>query len=312
MKESSIQFKDALAKANECVRAFAKCVNERFKLKDIPEIYHYTSAAGLYGILQNEKIWFTRWDCLNDYTEYRYIHEIIGRYLNKFSNDSEFCALVSSLNEHERSYKKDAQFVERRFELYVASFSTNKDALNLWTYYTKSTHNDGYCLGLDYKSIFTDEGYDIITSEVVYDQCVQDELITELLTHFHGFFTILGSNNVTKRDRNRLMWNYFRKVIRDIGLCFKPHAFNIEEEVRAVLRPHNNSKTHKKLNVRVRQRNGLFIPYVEMPVKKTDIKRIGISPTLKYTPARGGVSSLVKEYDLSCDIYESDIPLRNI
>lgn len=46
-------------------------------------------------------------------------------------------------------------------------------------------------------------------------------------------------------------------------------------------------------------------------VKRADIKCIGISPTLKDFPARGGVSSLVKEYDLSCDIYESDIPLRN-
>lgn len=312
MKESSIQFKDALAKANESVRAFAKCVNERFKLKDVPEIYHYTSAAGLYGILQNEKIWFTRWDCLNDYTEYRYIHEIIGRCLNKFSNDSEFCALVSSLNEQERSYKGDARFVERRLELYVASFSSNADALNLWMYYTKSTHNDGYCLGLDYKSIFTDEGYDVTVSEIVYDQGVQDELITELLTHFHNFFIALGKNNDTKSDRKRLMMTYFREVFWDIGLYFKHPAFSIEEEVRAVIRLHNNSNKHEKLGVKVRQSNGLFIPYVEMPVKKTDIKRIGISPTLKDSPAKGGVSSLVKECDLSCDIYESDIPLRNI
>lgn len=312
MQEESIPFKLALNEANKCIRAFAKCVDGIFQSKDIHEIYHYTSAAGLQGILKRKIIWLTRWDCLNDFTEYRYIHEIIDRCLNNFRSDAEFCALVSDLNEHERSCKQKAHFIESRYALYVASFSSNKDALNLWTYYTKSSHNDGYCLGLDYKSIFTDSGYDVTVADIIYDQEEQDRHITNILTQFHDFFISLGKNNDTKLDRKRLMMTYFREVFWDIGLYFKHPAFSIEEEVRAVIRLHNNSNKHEKLGVKVRQSNGLFIPYVEMPVKKTDIKRIGISPTLKDSPAKGGVSSLVKECDLSCDIYESDIPLRNI
>src|SRR5262245_66275832 len=58
-------------------RAF--CANHlpRFRRASPSEIWHYTDAKGLVGILQTGKIWSTQITCLNDNFEHRYFGDLV-------------------------------------------------------------------------------------------------------------------------------------------------------------------------------------------------------------------------------------------
>lgn len=43
----------------------------KYHIPDI--IYHYTSTEGLMGIVTNNELWFSKFDCLNDMDEGKYI-----------------------------------------------------------------------------------------------------------------------------------------------------------------------------------------------------------------------------------------------
>lgn len=47
------------------------------------EIWHYTDADGLIGILESGKVWATQLSCLNDTLEQRYFGELIHRALKE-------------------------------------------------------------------------------------------------------------------------------------------------------------------------------------------------------------------------------------
>ena len=47
-------------------------------------LYHYTSPDGLEKILNKHRLWFTRYDCLNDYSERKYLLNVYASVCEKF------------------------------------------------------------------------------------------------------------------------------------------------------------------------------------------------------------------------------------
>lgn len=294
----------------ELQKPLCNIVNKFIKEKEIEQIYHYTSSVGLHGILTNQKLWFTRWDCLNDYSENKYIHDLIAESLEAFSYYPDFVSCLSQINDLQKKWKDESGGLEVDNNLFIASFSLNKDALNLWTYYTKSDHSDGYCIGFKYNGIFCEKGLDIITSEVIYDPTLQKKIIASMLRSFLDMYNNLGKNEDTSRDRYMIMGHRFEYYISEISCFFKHPAFRAEEEFRAIVRMHNNSEKHIELPLNVRQNGGMLVPYTELEFKKEHVASVTISPTLKDKPVLPGLYVLRSELGMNFEIHRSQIPFR--
>ena len=122
-------------------------------------VYHYTSPSGLLGIVdngedsKNAKLWFTRWDSLNDKNERYDIQEVLKEYKELKGNDirEEFQDAIQELINTEVTKwdlppilwnnDKNPSIDEPDPEnIYVCSFSTDRDSLPMWNYYSKSSH----------------------------------------------------------------------------------------------------------------------------------------------------------------------------
>ena len=88
-------------------------------------VYHYTSAQGLRGIIENNEIWLTNTEFVNDTTECKALQ-----------NEKD----LFSRNELENGYVKEhwCRFIKRpdaSNDTYIASFSRGKESLDQWRAY---------------------------------------------------------------------------------------------------------------------------------------------------------------------------------
>ncbi len=88
-------------------------------------IYHYTSAEGLRGIIENNEIWLTNTAFVNDTTECKALQEKKDLFINEeFSNE----------------YIREAwfNFIKHQYNrntMYIISFSRGKESLEQWRAY---------------------------------------------------------------------------------------------------------------------------------------------------------------------------------
>jgi hypothetical protein len=110
-------------------------------------LYHYTSAEGLKGIIENNELWATSAYYLNDSAEmfygYRVLKEVLDDWLSKNSRseDSITLGLVHNL---QRSFQ--ARFEKCQLKpIYLTCFCQEDNLLSQWRAYGQS---GGYSLGL--------------------------------------------------------------------------------------------------------------------------------------------------------------------
>lgn len=302
----------ALAELNKQRRKLFNIVNNLRGLIDIPSFYHYTNANGLIGILSKSEIWCTRWDYLNDTSEFLYIHELIENNLKDFEEEKDFVSIIRNINGFILENKKAPNRIDESINLYFASFCKKPDALNMWSRYSKMGSADGYCMQFDYKNIFTAKGYDIAVSPVIYERYEQDKLIKELLSILFKLYQTTLSYPILKDDKYGIIATLFDDILSESGYLFKHGSFAEEEEIRVALRYHPKSKRYKKLDINLRNANGYIIPYIPMKFDKNNLQNVIISPVLDPEIAVRGVTAARGLYGYSFAINTSRIPYRNI
>lgn len=276
-------------------------------------IFHYTSAAGLSGILKTKTIFFTRWDFLNDSSENLHIHGIIEKCIEQFSDDKKFYTLIKNINKQIRDHKlgKSPDTHARQFTLYIASFSSNKDALNMWTYYTKSDASDGYCLEFSPDFLFKKHSDAVTIREVVYSPDKKKKIVNNLLSKAYNFYTELKSDPKKAKKVEQYIQSYIRIAADYVGCFFKNSAFAVEKEIRAALFLHTDIE-ESDIKPEHRISRGLIIPYAALPFEKEDVKSARISPTLSFREAHSGLMALQQILEYNFPVNKSRIPFRNI
>ena len=124
-------------------------------------LYHYTSQAGLLGILASDRIWATDIYALNDWTEFRLLFTSASMQLlaNAFNSglpddiDAEAKKMMIDRVLAERNFpmqleiiKADPPYGERK-GVFVCSFTAEGDILSQWRGYSYSSQ--GFSLGFD-------------------------------------------------------------------------------------------------------------------------------------------------------------------
>ncbi len=296
-----------------------------------PELFHYTTAAGLAGILKAKSLWATHSSCLNDEEEIfgfydRILPSILRPILPQIS-DSDFKKILSGF--------KDAASIWHDY--YITSFSAptadnefvrENGLLSQWRAYGS---DGGYALVLDTAALddvlrkegefypeieyhFGDVQYHLNDKRRTDDQDT-DDMIDNLEKAFKKFEVSKGEEGAED----------LAKWLTALSLFFKHRGFDEEKEVRLVLAqlgPELESESElqsiKQHPVCTRTRNGEIIPYVELCVREINtvrqhlpIKGIIVGPHRDKHDRKRGVQLLLKQHGLNPDIVTvSDIPYR--
>ena len=305
--KNSLTIETVLQNANLSRQELANIVNGVIQNIDPPIIYHYTSAAGLLGILTNSKLWFTRWDSLNDTSENLIVHDCINEALDKYTQEPQFVKYIREINNNQRKFKKEG-YIDS--DLYLASFSANSDSLTMWNCYSKDTRGDGYCIGFDNPKLFQD--YPVIISKVIYDKDEQMTVVYDVLERLHQIYDCFIKNKDTSPDTYKVVAKSFEFVFEEISIFFKHSAFKDEKEVRASIRKRDEVETLKSIVPQIRENGAMLIPYLEMPFDKALVKSVTISPTLADRPVRPGLLALKSKLGMGFNILKSEIPYRHV
>ena len=142
---------------------FISKINGIFQTERVPFLCHYTNGASLCSLLQGKntaeniqadplravgcpsmlakqadaekegcltgEFWFTKWNCLNDPTEFRLIHDSIEEELKIYDNEenADFYRLMTSCNSWDKYTKRDiaedwGHFMHEH-DVFIASFT---------------------------------------------------------------------------------------------------------------------------------------------------------------------------------------------
>jgi hypothetical protein len=238
-------------------------------------LFHYTSQAGLLGILKEKEIWATNIHFLNDYKEFRHAFDILCEIITQELASNP--VLRDKLIEHFNNLIN----LSPNINVFVASFSERGDSLSQWRGYCSD--GAGYSIGFD-KSILqrmaTEMGLTLV--ECIYDPEKQREEMKIYLDW------VLLSSSTTPSDINTLNFDNavssLAKMLLAIAPRFKDKSFSEEREWRLFSGMIDNADER----IEFRQGKSTLVPYVKFSLKSTELNNIPISKIfVGPTPDKG-------------------------
>lgn len=263
------------------------------------QLYHYTSAQSLLGIIASKELWLSEHSYLNDFSEVTDgLTTLLG--LLKTKKGIEYIDLVHS------SIEQDIQLAmigKLFYHTFVFSFSEDNDSKSQWSEY--GDDYKGVCLGFDHKMIldevlhreyainyesttlamdYTERG---LFSKVIYDDSHKKELLEAIIDKSIEVAkelpeTSLGSNAL-KVSKYTEIFNEALYVILKLLPLFKNSQFASEKEHRIVLQYPIRAMQNIVANLDhldYRVINGVIRPYYRLRFDSLDqiMKSVRIGP----------------------------------
>lgn len=303
------------------------------------ELYHYTTAAGLSGILESKSLWATHASFVNDEEEIigfydrilpKILRPVLRKYVEDIKGKSEFQQLQGNT-------PFDLYFEEQFIKLirtlkevasgfhdhYIVSFTTTTDPdehdhglLSQWRAYGP---DGGYALVFDTAPLdkiiseeiapYQDEKY--LWADVQYslnerlhtDDPDTNHCIEELEAAAAKYFRSNSTNDASD----------FSEPLTTLSCLFKHRGFEEEHEVRLVLSLLGSKlESHPKLQsvrqhpIKTTVRGGVTVPFVELCVREANsirqhlpIKRIIVGPHRDKNDRKRAVQLLLKQHGLN-------------
>lgn len=310
---------------------------EMFTRPDQDEIYHYTSLTSLDSILTKKIFWATESRFMNDAGETTYIEDVlykVGLKLTKDGSDEKLINFVTFLY----SQLKTTNYDQKNYWTYILSFSTKRDSLAMWNYYGK---NDGYCIGLDYKTLLKKKKeniqekknhakYGTAIASVIYSEKKQIEIMEREIDLLYKYYlsnisTEVPSVSPTKDSVSQLVNDDIIDIPQEIELQFadvvinrwkkylagimKHPSFEPEQEVRMMFKLNKGTE-----DIKYRVYRGIMAPYIEID-DILHVRSIMIGPMIKHDQALMGLCNWLAQPEIEVnlkdeDITQSSIPLR--
>ena len=296
-------------------------------------LYHYTTVAGLKGIIENNEVWASSAYFLNDSAEVLYGYEVIVEVLDAWLNAP--CTagahrMSSEAAEHLKEKFLSDLVGDRSKPVYLACFCEDGNLLSQWRAYGPS---GGYAIGFrvslpDPRRMLTPEPkvHTARLIKVEYSRCDQVRRCREIL---NGVLPILDEPGVAEAIRiARWSTLSFEGFVESIGemlleetLSFKSKAFAVEQEWRMVVRPRkllkqgNDDGGRTPIPIHFRVTDKYAIPYVRLIPKGDDqklpINSIRSGPTLDRSIAELSIRQLLSKHNFVGVLLEySDISAR--
>lgn len=271
-------------------------------------LFHYTSAAGLLGIIQSKTIWATNIRYLNDTKEYAHaldITQAILDYRQKKAHKTFERALIKVMSES----LEPAQ----RTDIFVSSFSRQGDQLSQWRGYCPAAN--GYSIGFKSKLLIKcTEGKRLqFLAPSVYDEVRQSELIEGVIAEVARFAEQFKAEHPDDDDRLfREAFKLFERLVPLLGPVIKHQTFDEESEWRLI----SPTDSLGQMAPELRAGRSMLIPYIEHRLaqedERLDLAEIIVGPTPHPELAVKAVEVLLAKHRVVVEnVRESEIPYRD-
>jgi Protein of unknown function (DUF2971) len=274
--------------------------------------YHYTSAHGLRGIIQDRELWGTEILYLNDSTEWRYIFELLTAEIRDAApRGSPFDSVGIA--------KLVSELLDKTINCYVTCFCLEGDLLSQWRGYSGGI--GGYAIGFNWtmlKSLHesSDQNDRWEFAPVTYDVERQRSRIREISTTcFKNAFQAAGPDGDLDLAAHVAIGTTLA-ILSMEAATFKHHGFAEEKEWRVVRTLARDHTPHASFRVS----NTQLVPYIGFPVAAPGattipaIERIIIGPNPDSASAVRALKMFLSSEgfeDGMVEIVPSDVPFRD-
>ena len=300
-------------------------------------LFHYTSAAGLKGIVDSQNFWATHYKFLNDYREGSVLtsaitelfHRRLEEYLERSISDARKEEIRQQHGSLRRLAESDAQTFasgvfgahEKFMPSYVTSFCEHSEPreqrnglLSQWRSYASG---GGYCLILD-----KDRLEQIIGNEAASSKSAQ--LVSGAvdyigspddadLKNFDKAFQKIIPSLAQDQDSRENMFNHLYEPMLTVVPFAKDEHFSEESEYRIVVASLDREVVGDKFpcrSVKFRESANCLIPYVDVFEKEVELPLVGVvvGPGGNVERRRLGVERYLREKKLDIEVRLSEIP----
>jgi hypothetical protein len=285
-------------------------------------IYHYTSLAGLVSIIENQSLYCTNLNFLNDKKEYRFGVEQIVTVVEKLKNE-DFNQEV--LEKFEKNI--DSIFSNERF---VTCFSKNGDLLSQWRAY--ANQGKGISIGYEKNKLSQSLYQSVKATHIEYDEKYQLQVIEELIRVSISFFD--ERKDFIDWEDYGYEWMVTTAIIgflQEIISSYKSAGFDEEKEYRLEYSIKNGQFYNEEESIHFRTTETAIVPFIILEtenkrydrtwdkdcprplsiIDKLPIKEIIIGPSLDLELVKLGVDQLLKKHSYDgVEIKGSNIPYR--
>jgi hypothetical protein len=191
------------------------------------ELYHYTDAAGLFGMLQNGSVWATDTRFLNDRQEIQHLQNMSKKWVIKTKGNTK--------NKHEKYLCSEILSycdIKSPNGFFIFSLSSQRDDLSQWRGYAKE--GMGFTIGFDSSEIIKKVKFDeqVIFSKVEYNEKNQLSHLKKILGNFKDVVISeinKGSDPQIVCDKAAINFDY---VVEAYATFSKHKSFSGENEWR--------------------------------------------------------------------------------
>lgn len=291
------------------------------------KLYHYTTAEGVRGIVENCEFMATKSDFLNDKLEFQYAVEVMERLTEKYIvNESLRKEFFSKLEKEidrlgiiSPACGAEGECDEDDMSFYVVAFSKLQNNALLWAEFTDFK---GYCLEFDYEKLVAGFEHRVfLHGTVIYDEEEQmNGLLESLLACMQnlqeeGFADLANffeeDAEISDASLDKLV-DEMAVVCSVYAMFFKKSFFEGEEEYRFVFPPLINTLEVAKPEFRLLDQ--LFLPYImvefDRELKKVPLESVMVGAKNNSDIAVRGMKYFLLSQGLRVPVLLSDIPLR--
>lgn len=282
-------------------------------------LWHYTTFAGLHGIVTEGKLFASSLACLNDTEEFLYTIKPLFALLQQ--DKVSFADLTGLIYENVPELVKDVFATRREHLLFVSCFSRERDDLSQWRSY--AAEPPGFALGFqptELKSLAASFGFEVLGCK--YPE--PDELLVAVKSTYDG--ATAGMEDERKalpipaigaaHEKFIEKWGY-RIVDAVMGLARrnKHPKFAAEKEVRLIGNLLHSINAGNQFKVEYRLSKSLIVPYVKIPARPikgpSPIKEILVGPCPHQDAVIEVTRQMCVQHDIRADVAASAIPYRN-
>jgi hypothetical protein len=259
-------------------------------------LFHYTTAAGLLGILDTSALWATDLRFLNDAQEAVYARDLFVEAMRSLDNPA--------LEPEFAGYKDlvARELNSPNFPVYVTCFCESGDLLNQWRAYG-SDH--GYAIEVKADALKT-------AVQQIAGESPEASLSLMQVRYGRDAATDVVSTAMRNMSEDTNLGHYgvhahFMALRLTAMLAGVKHpGFQEEQEWRVVAA----FEWEAPKIVRFRSTPMAIVPYIEIPLLKDAIVTIRVGPGQHVDVREAGVRRLLRKVDCDVPVIHSEVPLR--
>lgn len=218
-----------------------------------PLLFHYTTLAGLTGILGTQSLWASCIHYLNDSEEFKHGLDVV--------KEIAWDRLPTATGAHALFLKRVMTAVAQYAGgfVYLASFAEDGDLLSQWRGYA---HTGGVSIGFDFFALRElASSHNFLLVKCIYDHQTKRRLASEFLDD--ALSRIPSDAELMEGEVEIKAYAFIERYFQ-ISAAFKNPSFVEEDEWRLVSR--YVPVTHPRVKVRTTTR--MLVPYYDLPLDR--------------------------------------------